>query len=475
MHCAVALSVENKISEEDILILQAANPLAMHSFSEINGRGYTPVHLLCMQKRPNISLVRKICLRDPQAFVLSDRNGKSALHMVVQHCESLEVLQSILQMDHSLTKKSVVGPYDGSKTTPLGLFCGRSEFPSFHKMLPCLIEVDSTVEVIYDGVMQCMRQYKGSSYQDISPGSRGESTLILVGKLLDANPDVATYRNGHIFHWACISLRGELGIAVLSLFLSKNSEGIKSIGDGWLPIHSAAFNSSLDMIKFLLKVYPESLTMVISGQGNRDGSTLLHLALRNKFNIANAKAIVEYLCKLCPALVHMECSQGDTPLHLAFMIQRELNMEVVKILCNTDESVVRDKCAPTATTLSRFLQLPLHLLIACKPPRKEVSDEGDCFRLFLKLYPASAGVKDGHSKTPYDLAVSKGLSVYFIRLLLNDNPFIDPVKRHDLNYAARREGLFLAFRALSTTVEPTIWAKLRHEHRDLLKKVISYL
>jgi hypothetical protein len=151
-------------------------------------------------------------------------------------------------------------------------------------------------------------------------------------------------------------------------------------------------------------------------------------------------------------------------------------MEVVKILCNTDESVVRDKCTPTAVTLSYSQQLPLHLLIAYKPPRKEVSDEGNCFRLFLKLYPASAGVKGGHLKTPYNLAISKGLSVYFIRLLLNANPSVDPVKRHDLNYAARREGLFLAFRALSSTVEPTIWAKLRHEHnRDLLKRVISYL
>jgi hypothetical protein len=60
MHCAVVLTVENKITEEDISILQAANPLAMHLFSEKNEIRYTPVHLLCMQKRPNISLVRKI-------------------------------------------------------------------------------------------------------------------------------------------------------------------------------------------------------------------------------------------------------------------------------------------------------------------------------------------------------------------------------------------------------------------------------
>jgi hypothetical protein len=120
MHCAVALTVENKISEEEILILQAANPLGMHLFSGKDRKGYTPIHLLCMQKRPKISLVRKICLSDPQAFVLCGHEGKPALLMVAQYCESLEVLQSVLQIDHSLTKKKGDGQYN-QKCAPLGL------------------------------------------------------------------------------------------------------------------------------------------------------------------------------------------------------------------------------------------------------------------------------------------------------------------------------------------------------------------
>jgi hypothetical protein len=147
----------------------------------------------------------------------------------------------------------------------------------------------------------------------------------------------------------------------------------------------------------------------------------------------------------------------------------------VKILCNTDESVVRDKCTPTDTTEASSQQLPLHMIILHQSPILEVSNEANCFRLFLKLYPASAGIKDGHLRTPYDLAVSEGLSVYFIRLLLNADPSIDLIQKHKLNYAARREGMFLAFRALSTTVEPTIWAELRYEDNDLLRRVITYL
>jgi ankyrin repeat protein len=265
-----------------------------------------------------------------------------------------------------------------------------------------------------------------------------------------------------------------LGIAVLSLFHRKNNEGIRSHDDqGYLPIHYAALNSSLDVIKFLLKIYPESLTKVTSDHlacGN-----LLHLACGNDTNIADTKAIVEYLCKLCPALIHMKSISGLTPLHLALGMQGKLKAEAVKVLCNTDESVLRAKCIPTATISPWYQQLPLHLLIAYHKPRIEVSNEGDCFRLFLQLYPASAGVKDGHLKTPYDLAVSKGLNVCFMRLLLNCDPTIDPVQRRNLNYAARREGMFLAFRALCSSIEPIIWAKLRYEHKDLLQRVISYL
>jgi hypothetical protein len=62
--------------------------------------------------------------------VLCDRDGKSALHMVAQYSENREVLQSVLQIDHSLTKKKVA-----NMAYPLGLLCGRSEFLSFQKML----------------------------------------------------------------------------------------------------------------------------------------------------------------------------------------------------------------------------------------------------------------------------------------------------------------------------------------------------
>jgi hypothetical protein len=109
----------------------------------------------------------------------------------------------------------------------------------------------------------------------------------------------------------------------------------------------------------------------------------------------------------------------------------------------------------------------------------EVSSKGDCFRLLLSLYPTAAGIKDDHSRSAYDMAVFMNLSAYFIRLLLVADPTIDPVIIYDLKFAARKQGMFLvvslAFRALSSNIEPTIWAKIRLKERDLLEHAICYL
>jgi hypothetical protein len=151
-------------------------------------------------------------------------------------------------------------------------------------------------------------------------------------------------------------------------------------------------------------------------------------------------------------------------------------VEAVKLLCDIDETIVRDKCTPSSVDNADFESLPLHLLVRHKSQFliSELSNVADCFRLFLHIYPASAGIRDGHLKSPYDLAVSKNMSDYFIRVLLAADPTIDQIKRKNLNFKARREGMFLAFRALPGKVKPTIWSKIRYEGIELLAHVMSY-
>jgi hypothetical protein len=205
--------------------------------------------------------------------------------------------------------------------------------------------------------------------------------------------------------------------------------------------------------------------------------SLLHLAADNYTSyIAEEIAKVQYLYDQCPALIHLKDIGGDTALHkiLESRVAR-FKFKCVKVLCDMDWTVVRDKCTPLKISSLCFGMLSLHYLIHYRSSISEISDEGDCFRLLLRLYPASAGIKDDHSRSPYDIAVAKRMSTYFLRLLLAADPTIDPVRRHDLNFAARRQGIFLAFRALSSYAKPIIWAKLRLKGRDLLQHVISYL
>jgi hypothetical protein len=414
-----------------------------------------------------LAIARQTPILDPKPPIMCDHSNRCALHLVAQYSESLELLQNVLEIDPKMTNLVV----EEDDIRPLGKLCRRPHFPTFDKMVLCLIQVDSSVEVISDGIILCMEQYEKCLSQIISPGSSGKRSLTLIRNLLDANPAVTKYDDSYIFHAACRYLRGELGVSVLSLLLSKDSTAVKVINRGNLPIHLAARYSCLDVVKFLLKAYPESISML--GMGAK---SLLHLAVSDDINdIAEVKAKVQYLCDQCPALIHLKDIDGDTALHAMLKNVERFNLGCVKILCIVDATVVRYKRTPDVNDLGSW-GLPLHSLIRYRYEKiSEVSDEGDCFRLLLRLYPAAAGIKDGYSTRPYDLAVYTNLSTYFIRLLLSADPTIHPVRRRDLNFAARRQGMFLAFRALSSNVEPTIWAKMRLEGRNFLEHVISYL
>jgi ankyrin repeat protein len=442
-HFAIALGVRDKISEDDIRIMLSVDPLPTQRLSK----------------------------REGDAVIMCDESGRCALHLVTQYSESLELLEDILQIDHKMTKMYSEIEDTGAEITPLGLLCSRQHFPSFDAMVFSFIEVDSSFEVISDGMINHLMSYEECLNQDISPGSRGAKSLILLGTLLDANPALAESDDSRIFRQACEYLRGELGVSVLSLLVSKNGIGVKVVNNGNLPIHFAAANSCLEVVKFLHKVYPESISMLSAC----DFSLLHRAACGNTSDIADMIGKVQYLCDQCPALIHLKNSQGDTVLHNSLMSRERLIFECVRILCDMDPTAVHDKCTPSDIASPHSGMLPLHLLIEYSSPILEVSDEGDCFRLLLSLYPAAAGIKDDHSRSPYDTAVSNDSSAYFLRLLLAADPNINPMRRHDLNFTARKQGMFLAFRALSSNVKPTIWTKLRLKGRDLLQHVISYL
>lgn len=93
------------------------------------------------------------------------------------------------------------------------------------------------------------------------------------------------------------------------------------------------------MFKFVVKAFPESVEMVTVGPIHQ-GLTILHkMCLSgNTFTDIDCKAKMHYLYNLCPALVHLRCSKGETPLHSNCAPKENFSLEIVKALCNIDES-----------------------------------------------------------------------------------------------------------------------------------------
>jgi hypothetical protein len=133
---------------------------------------------------------------------------------------------------------------------------------------------------------------------------------------------------------------------------------------------------------------------------------LLHLAASdNTSNIADVIAKVQYLCDQCPALIHLKDMVGRIALHTLLWSDAKFSFKGLKILCDMDRTIVREKCTPSDITSPHSGQLPLHLLIEHQSPTAEVSDKGDYLRLLLSLYPEAAGIRDDHSMSQYDIAV----------------------------------------------------------------------
>jgi hypothetical protein len=87
----------------------------------------------------------------------------------------VELLRTVLQIDQAMTKR-VFDDAIGYDVNPFGLLCRRLHFPTFDMMVVCLIDTDSSIEIIQDSVDQCIGSYENTESESrrIYPGSRGE-------------------------------------------------------------------------------------------------------------------------------------------------------------------------------------------------------------------------------------------------------------------------------------------------------------
>jgi hypothetical protein len=256
----------------------------------------------------------------------------------------------------------------------------------------------------------------------------------------------------------------------------------KSNMKGEFPLHFAVEYHSLALIDRLLKMYPEAASMITSR-----GMNILHYVVDRRDE--EAVDIASYIFTRFPSLIHernewnptefsYHNSSGYTPFLLALA---KSNYKVATALCQMDKQVIRDVVICTEINPCTYLSNPLHIMTRefggySEPVSFEpVSEGADCFRLLISLYPEAAGIDNQDGKTPYEYARHNGESSYMLRLLLRAAPTINPDELHRLNYAERRQAMFLAFRAIVPSSEVSIWRRLKMGDENLLRYVVCFL
>ena len=478
LHWAVVAN-EKSLTEAEMKLVYASDPMALQRCHS-NGSGflgYTPAHLLCIQEMTlrNMSLIRHFSIINQQAFTMSASYSNrgdpllyafSALHAACGLGQPTEeLLQHLLQLDSSqIGKKSAENGLN-----PLGYLCSNSSCSD--RLITCLLEVDSSTEVVGNGIDGCTTS---TDYPHM---------LDRVEMLLKANSEAAKYRNSHslnLLHLAFLQnkMPFQLCIDVMQRILAIHKDAVREVcSGGWLPVHTAARNGTVEVMEFLLGLYPESASVVTT-----DGSyNLLHLAVNDTESTTSVmEAKVRFLCSRYPAMILQRDSGGNTPLHSAISLK---NIPAVQILCEAGgQELARLPVAhPTDANYTSNGWLPLHILINYQTDLLRdsfLSKAADFFRVLLHLYPETAGIEGGvgvDKKTPCQLAVDKNLPPYYLRLLLHAAPNLNPAELHRLNYAERRMAMFLAFRAVPSQPEPLLMARLRFAKKDLVKHVISFL
>ena len=464
------------LSEEDVKLIYAIDPLAQQRFQDSvdnreidpDGHRYTPAHFLCMQPVTPItmSLLQCYSVCNLQALISSSYDSLSVLHAACKLGQPTEeLIQHLLQLDSSQVSKKC-----GGGSTPLEYLCQND--CCNESLMKCFLQFDSSAAVVGGAIRACFNS------------SVRSSTLEKVDFLLKVNPEVVRHHfdssQCNLLHLAVGSYSREiqLCIDIMKRIIALHPDVVRETNiAGELPIHTAAKHGSLEVVEFLLGLYPESATIVTVGKSEN----LLHLAASGGSN--NSAIKVKYLCSRYPEFIYQRDKNGNTSLHIAMGYLFSSNVSIAKLLCEAggQELVKMPTVRPTESASSRNGWLPLHCFI----PRtiwhrfsSPLSEEAGFFRLMLRWYPEAAGIEAGNGrlkKTPYQLAVDGKLDPYYLRLLLRAAPNLNPAELHRVNFAERRMAMFMAFRAVTNGVTPLLMARLRFENKDLVKHVVSFL
>ena len=359
LHWAV-ITDESSVSEDDVKAVYTSDPMALQRYHRNDSTfyGYTPAHLLCMQSvtQRNMSLIQYFSVCNEHAFTMSaiepDRNepllySSSALHAACELGQPTEeLLKHLLQLDSSQTKKKC----SENGYTPLGYL--SKNISCSDSLVACLLEVDSSTEVVGNAIRSCLNS---SDYTGM---------LGRVEMLLKVNPEAAKYHNLsglNMLHLAAKKgkMPSQLCIDIMQRIVAVHKDAVREVDSGgWLPVHFAAFFSNVEVIEFLLGLYPESASVVTVAS-----YTLLDLAVNDDESTTSVmEAKVRFLCSRYPAMILQRDNEGLIPLHDAI---RGRLLSAVQLLCEVggQEQLREPVIHSTDADYEHNGELPLHYLI----------------------------------------------------------------------------------------------------------------
>jgi hypothetical protein len=422
LHWAVTFASLGKydVTEDDVHSLYASDPSAMHTTHNDNpatdyeSMGLTPAHLLCMNPVTpcGMRLVRSLSECCPSAFAAP--HSVSALYIACRHgTPTVELLQCLLQLD-------------ASQATAI---------PRFE------IEYGNDSEEQYYPLGQLC--YNMVNRADELPNAEDLLSCLLQADKSDEVVGDALF--------ACININ--------------RCYVIGNYGNGRM----------LGMIDTLLKANPAAARHVADDPETSIG----------RIRFYEACCSSDYLpSDLCIDILKLVLAHNKDAMQLAPYVYDIPPLYYAAYKASVDVLAFFTELYPEMCDGTHLLEGNLTLLEFATyheetsnncTSRKEAADT---FRWVLDLYPAAAGIEGGlgaDKKTPYQLAVDGKLPDYYLRLLLRAAPTLNPAELRRLNYAERRMAMFLAFRAMSSTMQAPLLARLRGESKDLVRRVVSFL
>ena len=346
-----------------------------------------------------------------QAFYVAP-NGRTALHEACLRGSCRHVIKALLEANsHGAMDR------DNHGNTPLHLLF--VDFSTSFTVNP--YEIDVVVKELLSvnpTFIAASTNMEGSTALHMAcaaPETMVESCSL--ERLLIANPSCATkenFRNQTALRLHCQRRNASTSVAHLLLQVNPNALEVLDGEDGWAPLHYAAANANLELVKFLVDYNPRAAQVRTS-----HGLTALHLLCRQPARDSHMPAVDVLLQADPDSVLLMDYSNQYTPLHLICRGGSMISLEVLKRLLQTN---------PKAASIPDLDQyLPLHH--AC-----EIGCEVDAIALLLQAYPAAAHAATRKQDTALSLACACNKSVETVRLLIQENPAA-LTKRNDYGFA----------------------------------------